>query len=474
MSIETTLTRPPRPKTRCSAGGLRRRFRGEIVEPGDPGYDEARSVWNGMIDRRPALVARCADEADVAAAVTFAREARLLVAVRGGGHNVAGTGTCDGGIVIDLSPMRRVEVDPGSRTVRAQAGCTWADVDGATQAHGLAVPGGVVSETGIAGLTLSGGYSHHRRAHGMTIDNLLAAEVVTADGERIRASESENPELFWALRGGGGNFGVVTTFEYRAHRLGPDVYRAEVMYPVEDAPRVLRAWREAIQDAPDEVTSDAAFWAFPAIPEIPEELHNVPFIYTGGVYAGPAEEGERALRPLRELGVPIVDQSGVTPYLSVQTAFDAFLPAGRRYYWKSLYLERLSDEVIDFVVKRAGTTPSPQTLMILRQLGGAMARVPEQATAFGDRTAPFNLSIDSGWEDPADDGRNVDWTRAFWTEAQRFSNGRTYFNFAGLLEEGEALVETSYGANYERLVAVKTAYDPANLFRLNQNITPRA
>lgn len=452
---------------------LRTRFAGSVIAPGDPGYDRARAVWNGMIDRRPALIARCTGVADVIAALQFAREHDLLVAVRGGGHNVAGTATCDGGIVIDLSPMRAVRVDPDARTVWAQGGCTWGDVDRETQLFGLAVPGGVVSGTGIAGLTLSGGYSHQRRARGMSIDNLVSCDVVTADGRYVSASETENPDLFWALRGGGGNFGVVTAFEYRAHRLGPDVYRAEVMYPVEDAPRVLRAWREAIRNMPDEVTSDAGFWAFPPVPEIPDELHDVPFIYTGGVYAGPAEEGERALRPLRELGAPIVDMSGVVPYLSVQSAFDHFLPSGRRYYWKSLYLESLSDEAIDFVVKRARTAPSLQTLVMLRQLGGAMARIPEAATAFGDRSAPFNLSIDSGWADPADDAVNVDWTRAFWTEAQPFSNGRTYFNFAGLLEEGEPLVKASYGANYDRLVTVKTAYDPENLFRLNQNITPR-
>ena len=426
-----------------------------------------------MIDKRPALIVMCAGVADVVAAVNLAREHDLLVAVRGGGHNVAGTAVGDGAIVIDLSMMRGVRVDPERRTVWAQGGCTWGDVDRETQPFGLAVPGGVVSETGIAGLTLSGGYSSQRRAHGMSIDNLVACEIVTADGRYLRASEDEHADLFWALRGGGGNFGVVTAFEYRAHPHGPRVYELKVFYPVEQARQILAGWRDAIEGAADEITADAVFWAFPAVPEIPAEMHGVPFVLVTGTYAGPVEEGEEALRPLRELGTPLLDASGVVDYLDLQSSLDAFVPAGRRYYWKGLYLDRLDDEAIELIAERSLAAPSPLGPVVVRQLGGAMGRVPAEATAFGDRSAPFHLSIDASWIAVEDDERNIEWARSFWTASQRFSSGQVYFNFAGLLEEGDAAIRTSYGRNYERLVDVKTAYDPENLFRLNPNIAPR-
>jgi FAD/FMN-containing dehydrogenase len=453
---------------------LAARLRGRVVTPASRDYDAMRRVWNGLIDRRPHLIVMCAGVADVVAAVEFAREHELRVSVRGGGHNVAGTAIADGGIVIDLSLMRGVRVDPERRTVWAQGGCTWGDVDRETQPFGLAVPGGVVSETGIAGLTLSGGYSGQRRAHGMSIDNLVACELVTADGRYLRAGEDEHPDLFWALRGGGGNFGVVTAFEYRAHPLGPDVYLAQTFYPLEQAKEVLTGWRDAIDGAPDEVTSDAAFWAFPALPEIPEEMHGVRFVVVQARYAGPADEGEKVLRPLRELGTPLLDASRVDPYLALQSAFDAFVPSGRRYYWKGLYLNGLDDAAIDLITEHSLAKPSSDTLVMLRQLGGAMGRVPAEATAFGDRSAPFHLSIDSTWDAPEGDAGNISWTRAFWSDAQRFSSGQVYFNFAGLLEEGEAAVRSSFGRNYERLVDVKTAYDPDNVFRLNPNIAPRS
>ena len=448
-------------------------LRGRVIRPGDHDYDEARRVWNGMIDRHPALIARCADVTDVVAAVHHAREHDLPLAVRGGGHNVSGTAVCDDGIVIDLSPMREVRVDPERRTVWAQGGCTWGDVDRATQPYGLAVAGGVVSETGIAGLTLAGGYSYQRRTHGMSIDNVVGFEIVTADGRHLRASADDHPDLYWALRGGGGNFGVVTAFEYRAQPLGPEVHHALVFYPAERGAELMAAWRDAVEGGPDEVTSEAGFWSFPAAPEIPVEMHGMPFFFASGLYAGPPDEGERALRPLRELAEPLMDGSATTTYLELQSSLDAFFPAGRRYYWKGRYLDRLDGEGIDLIAERAAMKPSPMSLIIVRQLGGAIARVPADATAFGDRSAPFHLSVDSTWESPEHDEENIAWTRAFYEDARRFSSGQVYFNFAGLLEEGEAAVRESYGQNLERLVDVKTAYDPENAFRFNANITPR-
>jgi FAD/FMN-containing dehydrogenase len=456
------------PTVTAFAAGLR----GRVLTPDDGEYDQARRVWNGMIDKRPGLIVMCAGVADVVAAVNLAREHDLPIAVRGGGHNVSGTAVADGALVIDLSPMRGVRVDPERRTVWAQGGCTWGDVDRETQPFGLAVPGGVVSETGIAGLTLSGGYSNQRRAHGMTIDNLVACELVTADGRYLRASEDEHPELFWALRGGGGNFGVVTAFEYRAHPLGPAVYEAQVYYPVEQAREIMAGWRDAIAGARDEITATAGFWSLPAAPEIPPELQQT-FFFVVAKYAGPVDEAERALQPLRELGTPILDASGAYEYIQAQAALDPFFAAGRRYYWKGLYLDALGDDAIDFVTERSLGAPSAASLIVVRQLGGAIARVPAEATAFGDRSAPFHLSIDATWDTTDADDPNIAWTRAFWAEAQRYSSGQVYFNFAGLLEEGEDAVRTSFGRNYERLVDVKTAYDPDNLFRLNANIEPR-
>jgi FAD/FMN-containing dehydrogenase len=438
-----------------------------------PRYDEARAVWNGMIDRRPAVIARCARVEDVVPCVELAAEQGLLVAVRGGGHNVAGTAVCDGGLVIDLSRLRHVQVDPATRVVRAQAGATWGDVDRATQPYGLAVPGGVVSTTGIAGLTLSGGLSWQRRRDGMTIDNLLGAELVTADGAVVRASAREHPDLFWALKGGGGNFGVVTSFEYQARPVGPEVYAAQVAYPLDQGAEVLAGWCDALADAPDEISSDADLWSLPADPQLPPELHGAPVVIVEAVYAGPPDEAEQALDPLRRLGDPLVDESGRLPYLELQSKLDALAPPGLRYYWKSLFVDDLSDDLIELLVARADERPSPMGPLVIRQLGGALARVPATATAFGDRSAPFNVSVDSIWEDPADDQANVEWTQGVWQELHRFSTGQAYLNFPGQLEEGEELLRASYGANYQRLEAVKTIYDPTNLFRVNHNIVPR-
>ncbi len=441
------------------------KLRGELPCPGDPGYEEVRLVWNDLIDKRPALIARCAGVRDVIDSVTFARENDLLVAVRGGGHNVAGNAVCDSGLAIDLSPMKRIRVDPERRTVRAQGGATWADLDRETQVFGLATPGGEVSETGIAGLTLGGGIGLLRRKYGLSCDNLLSADVVTADGRFLTASETENADLFWGIRGGGGNFGVVTTFEYRLHPVGPEVMAAAVMYPFEQATELLHAWRDYTEQAPDEVTSEVLLWS---IPDFPEELRGEPTVVVAGMYAGPAQVGERELQPLREFGTPLVDLSGLEPYTVAQSSFVGFFPDGLLYYWKSLYLDHLDDAM----VFNAENRPSPKTLLIARHLGGTISRVSEDATAYGNRNAQFNLSIDSTWEDPTESERNIAWTREVWTKMRQFSNGGIYLNFAGFLEEGEKLLHEAHGENYERLVALKTKYDPTNLFRLNHNLKP--
>jgi FAD/FMN-containing dehydrogenase len=453
--------------------GFASRLRGELIRPSDPAYEQARFVWNGLIDKRPALIARCAGVGDVIDSVNFARENDLLVAVRGGGHNVAGNAVCDGGLVIDLSPMKGIRVDPKRRTVRAEGGTTWADLDRETQVFGLATPGGEVSETGIAGLTLGGGIGLLRRKYGLSCDNLLSADVVSADGRLLTASERENPDLFWAIRGGGGNFGVVTSFEYRLHRVGPEVIVAAVMYPFEQARGLLQAWRDYTGQAPDEVTSEILLWSIPDIPDFPEELRGEPTVLVAGMYSGPAEPGERALSPLREFGTPLVDLSGPQPYTAAQSDFDAFFPEGLLYYWKSLYLDHLDDEVINAMVVHAENRPSPQTALIVRHLGGAISRIAEEATAYANRGAMFNLSVDSIWGDPTHSERNIAWTREAWADMREFSDGGIYLNFAGFLEEGEELLHGAYGENYERLVALKNKYDPANLFRMNQNIRPK-
>jgi FAD/FMN-containing dehydrogenase len=456
------------------AAALAERLAGEVIAPDHPEYETARQVWNGMIDKRPAAIARCADADDVAAAVRFAAEYGLPFTVRGGGHNVAGTAVVDDGLVIDLSAMRAVLVDPSRRTVHVQGGATWADVDRVTAPLGLATPGGVVSETGVAGLALSGGVSHQRRRDGMTVDNLVSAEVVLADGRRVRASADEHPDLHWALRGGGGNFGVVTSFELRLHELGPEVYGLNVAYPIEDAARVLAGWRDAVADAPDELSTAGLIWSLPVVDELPEQLRGVPYVGVAGMWAGDPEAGERATRGLRELATPLLDMSGPVEYLDFQRSLDPFFPAGQRRYWKALYTEGLSDAAIDTTVDWSNRRPSNDTLVIIRHCGGAIGRVGAEETAFGDRGSEWMLSIDSTWQDPADDDANVDYTRAFWEAAAPFSNGQTYFNFPGLFEEGDSAVRSSYGANHARLARIKAAYDPENRFRPGQNIQPAA
>jgi FAD/FMN-containing dehydrogenase len=453
---------------------LAERTAGEVIAPDHAGYDTARRIWNGMIDKRPALIARCADADDVAAAIGFAAEHELPLAVRGGGHNVAGTAMVDDGLVIDLSAMRGIRIDASGRTVHVQGGATWADVDRVTAPLGLATPGGVVSETGVAGLALSGGVSHQRRLHGMTVDNLVSADVVLADGRRVRASADEHADLYWALRGGGGNFGVVTSFELRLHELGPEVFALNVAYPIEDAARVLAGWRDAVAGAPDELSTAGFVWSLPDADELPEPLRGAPYAGVVGMWAGDPDEGERVTRALRELATPLLDMSGRVTYLDFQASLDPFFPAGVRRYWKALYLDGFSDAAIDVTVDWSNRRPANDTLVIVRHCGGAMARVGAEDTAFGDRSSEWMLSIDSTWHDADDDAANIDYTRAFWDAALPHSNGQTYFNFPGLLEDGDAAVRASYGANHDRLARIKAAYDPHNRFRLNQNIRPAA
>jgi len=448
-------------------------MRGVLIRPGDPGYDDARMVRNGLIDRHPAVIARCHGTADVVAAVNYAREHGLLLSIRGGGHNVAGNAVNDGGIVIDLSEMRAVFVDPDRRRARAQGGATWGDFDRETQQFGLATTGGAVSSTGIAGLTLHGGLGNLHRRFGLALDNLRSVEIVTADGQVRTASESENPDLFWAIRGAGSNFGVVTSFEFEVYPIPRELYSAVPLFTLDDAPAILRKYRDFAESAPDDFTPAALFWSVPAIPDFPEELHGTPIVAIQIVYAGDPMEGEELLKPVFEWGTPLVDLSGSAPYVAMQNGFDAFFPAGWLYYWKSLLLQSATDDVIDTLCEVAATRPSPQSILNFWQLGGAISRVPADATAYVRRDAGHMLSLDTTWTDPRDTDRCIAWARQTWSTLQeKFGLGGAYLNFAGFGEEKEALVRASYGQNYARLTEIKRRYDPENLFRMNNNIKP--
>jgi FAD/FMN-containing dehydrogenase len=451
---------------------LRARMRGELIRPGDEGYDEARKVWNGMIDRKPALIGRCASVTDVIASVNFARENGVLLAVRGGGHNVAGTALADGGMVIDLSPMKNIHVNPERRTVRAEGGVTIGELDAETQKFGLATPMGVVSETGIAGLTLGGGLGWLRRKYGLSSDNLVSVDVVTASGRSLTASETENPELFWGIRGGGGNFGVVTSFEYRLYPVGPEVMCAFVLYPGARAKEVMRFTEEYMAQAPDEVSPLVFLGRVPHDALFPEEWHGEQYAALLAMHPGEVEEGERVLQPLRELGQPIADLSGVMPYVEVQKILDEDYPEGWRYYWKSVNVSRLDDEVIEHLVAHAEAAPSPHSTIDVWYQGGAMSRVEAGETAFGDRGAPYLLGVEGNWEEPHEDEANVAWARECVADMRQFSDGGMYLNFPGFLEGGQEMIRDAYGENYERLVALKNEFDPTNLFRMNQNVRP--
>ena len=454
--------------------GLRQSVQGDVSAPGDDGYDSARAVWNAVIDRHPALVVRATGAADVVATVGFARAHQMPVSVRGGGHNVAGHAVGEGAVMIDLSAMRAVRVDPDHRRAWVEGGATWRDVDAATQVHGLATPGGLISETGVGGLTLSGGIGWLRSRYGLAIDNLVSADVVTADGRLIHASPDEHADLLWALKGGGGNFGVVTTFEFALHPVGPTVMFCGPVYAVDGGSGPIRFWRDFIVDHSDRVGSLVEFSTIPADPGYPEATWGRRVYTIAALYAGDADEGEALLQPLREQGELVTDFSGQMEYRAVQRLFDTVIPYGqRRSYWKSHYLAALTDDVLDLVLERNRTPPSPDTLSSIWNFGGATAAVDTGATAFGDRSMPWMVSVDSVWRASEDDAGNIGWTRDFWDSLQPYSaEGRLYLNFAGHGEGNEELVRRSFGANYGRLAAIKRTYDPDNVFRFNQNIAP--
>ena len=450
-------------------------LRGEVLTPQDPRFSE-RPVYNMMHQRRPALIVRCTGTADVVDAINFARRHNLLSAVRGGGHSVAGHSSCDNGIVIDLTRMRGVEVDPDTRVARVQGGAVWGDVDRETQAFGLIVPGGVVSETGVAGLTLGGGEGWVRRKYGLTIDSLLSARVVCLDGSVRTASPTSEPDLFWALRGGGGNFGIVTSFEFRAHPLGPIVAFAGVFYRAADAAAILPRWRDYCQHAPDEVTSVALAMTMPAAPTLPPPIHNQACLVIGGVYVGPPDEGMKVMQRLRGLGTPLADISQPMPFHVVQTAFDPLFPMGKlQSYWKAQNLAALPDQAIEIIAARANQRPSPLTLVVTFQMGGAINRIGASDTAYAERSAPWMSSVDGNWDNPADNAANIAWVRESFRQIAPFSTGTTYTNFTGQADEAAgAAASTAYGRNMERLRAIKAAYDPDNFLRLNANIAPAA
>ena len=452
-------------------------FHGELLLPTSPGYDAARRLWNGAIDRHPGCIARCTGVADVVAAVRFAREHDLEIAVRGGGHNVAGTATCDDGIVIDLSAMRAVWVDPAGRTARVQAGALWSDVDHETQAHGLATTGGIVSHTGVAGLTLGGGIGFLMRKHGLAVDNLLAAEIVTAEGSILRASADEHPDLFWALRGGGGNFGVVTSFHFALHAVGPTVIAGPVFWAADDTTDVLRFYREFAAEAPDELGSVVRLGTVPPLADIPDDLHWRPAIAVVCCYAGAVEDGERAMRALRRFGAPLVDLISPTPYVAFQGGLDSTVLHGWHYNWKSTNLAGLSDDAIAVLADHAYTADSPRSYSTVFHLGGAVRRVPHHATAFAAREVTHNIIIDAVWL-PGESGKHAAaetaWARRFLQALRPHRAAGVYVNFLDS-DDDACRVREAYGDRiYGRLSEVKAKYDPDNAFHHNKNISPAA
>ncbi len=449
---------------------LKSRIRGTILTERDDGYTAARSVWNAMIDRRPAIIVRCAGAADVKEAVRFARDAGGVLSVRGGGHNIAGSAVCDSGVLIDLSLMKSVRIDPYARTARVEPGVTLGEFDREAQSFGLVTPTGINSTTGIAGLTLGGGFGWISRKFGLTADNLLSADIVTADGQLVRASEVENPDLFWAIRGGGGNFGVVTSFEFRLHPLGPEVMSGLIVYPLSQAIEMLKRYREIVAAAPDELTCWSVMRSAPPLPFLPAEVHGTGIIVFAACYAGAMDAAEAAMKPLREMGRPIADVIGPHSFAGWQSALDPLLTPGARNYWKSHSFTTLSDGAIATLVDYAAKVPSPECELVCAHLGGAINRVPAAATAYPHRDIGFVLNIHTRWREPSDDGACIAWARSAFTACKPFATGGVYVNF--MPEEEKDRVASAYLGNAERLAAIKAKYDPCNLFRMNQNIRP--
>jgi FAD/FMN-containing dehydrogenase len=449
---------------------LKRDIKGEVLLPNDSGYEDARQIWNAMIDKHPGLIVRCAATPDVVRTVNFARNNGLLLAVRGGGHNIAGNALCDDGVVIDLSRMKAASVDPAARRVSIEGGATLADLDAATQKHGLATPLGINSTTGVAGLTLGGGFGWLSRKHGMTIDNLESVEVVTAAGEVVRASATEHPDLFWALRGGGGNFGVVTRFEFRLHPVGPDVLSGLIVYPISEAKSVLRQYREFAAGAPEELAVWAVLRKAPPLPFLPEEIHGKEIVVLAVFYAGDPKQGEPLVEPLRRFGKVSGEHVGVQPYVAWQKTFDPLLAPGARNYWKSHNFSRLDDGLFDVVLESIGKLPSPQCEIFFGAIGGATTRPAPDSAAYSQRDALFVMNVHGRWDDRNDDERGIAWARDFFKASAPFATGGVYVNF--LTADESDRVPAAYGPNYGRLARVKRQYDPENLFRMNQNIRP--
>lgn len=439
---------------------LRQTIGGDLVLPDDPDYDQARRVWNGMVDKRPAAIVYCAGSDDVVTAISFARSRKFIVSVRGGGHNISGCSVCDAGVVIDVSRMKRIEVDPARGIARAQAGLTLGEFDAATQSYGLATTMGVNADTGIAGLTLGGGFGKLGRKYGLSCDNLIAAEIVTADGQFLKASATENADLFWAIRGGGGNFGIVTTFEYRLHPLGPLLLAGSVLHRYDHARDAMRFYQAFSSKAPDELSLDAALVTAPS---------GERFFSISACYIGPLDEGEHAVKPLREYGAPVEDSIAAVSYLQIQSAGDSIFPRGRRYYWKAQFLREITDQAIDTLLTAYATAPSG-SLLVLQQVGGAIARVPTAETPYVNRDALYDCFPISIWDNPAEDEEHIRWARDSWDAMRPFSTGGVYANNLG--EEGADRVKAAYGENYPRLAVLKSKYDPTNFFSQNQNIRP--
>jgi hypothetical protein len=449
---------------------LRSRFRGALLRPGEEGYDEARKIWNGAIDRRPALIARCAGADDVVEAVRFARELDILISVRGGGHAVAGHAVCDDGLMIDLSLMKAISVDPAARTARAAGGLLWSEFDRATQQFGLATTGGIISHTGIGGLTLGGGLGHLMRKHGLSVDNLFGADVVTAGGDQIHVDADNKPDLFWGLRGGGGNFGIATALEYRLHPVGPIVLGGPIFWSLADATKVLRFVRDYAAEAPDELGITIVAMKAPPSPVVPTDQIGKPVLGLVLVWAGDPTEGTAAIAPIRGIGNPIGQLIRPTPYVMLQSMLDAGAPHGRHYYWKSHRLPVLSDEAIEVIVQRVEAITSPFSQIGGWAMGGAVSRVAPDATAVGVREVGFDINIAAAWQPPdPEPQRHIDWVRASWEMLRPFSEG-VYANF--LSDEGDSGVRAAYGARLDRLTSLKDRYDPTNVFRLNANIQP--
>jgi FAD/FMN-containing dehydrogenase len=451
---------------------LRQTLRGTVSLPAEAGYDEARTIWNAMIDRHPGVVVRCRGAADVMRAVNFARERGVLLAVRAGGHNISGNAVCEGGLLLDLSLMRGVRVDPMRGTARVEPGATLGDFDREAQAFGLATPLGINSTTGVAGLTLGGGFGWLSRKFGLTVDNLVSADVVTADGRLVQASATENPDLFWALRGGGGNFGVVTSFEFRLHPVGPMVLSGLIVHPFSRARELLAGYRQAAAKAPDELTQWVVLRKAPPLPFLPADVHGKEIVVFAVCYVGDERDGNRALEPLRALGEPIADVVGMQPFTAWQGAFDPLLTPGAYNYWKSHNFVELSDGLLDVLVSQVTRLPTEECEIFIGQLGGAASRVAPDATAYPHRNANFAMNVHTRWRARADQQRSIDWTRKLFAETAPHATGGVYVNF--MPEDETDRVSSAYGSNYARLVALKSKYDPNNLFRLNQNVQPSA